>query len=382
MRWYEMFAALAVLALLPALVTANGGMMDDDSDHHMMYMNQTEYMNQSMNGTGNATYMPNTPGMRGYDDDEDDDEHRKDIAEENRERMMERYEERHEERLEKMKEYRERLMEREEHIKEMKERYRERYEEEKEYYEMIKHRGLGDPEVFRYAKGFVVDGIGFAYAHIELLEAKIIAMNLSDNTTAELLSEIEQLKANLEEWKATINNSTTPEELRNNVNAFKEEWELTRIKIQAMVAKVVALKFEEVIEKAEERSWVIEDKISKLEELGIETEDIREAYQEYLDGLAKAKAEIAVALQHFDNAITAPTYELAKEEYEEGKDAYHEAKDVFSDSMDELRDVFKEYAERMREMSEVMPAGGNMTTGTTATPTATPVNETVTNSTT
>lgn len=375
MRWYLLFGFLAVLVLLPAFVTAHEGMMGDDDNQyneHYMYPNQT-MMNETYNETYNGTYMPANPWMRGHDENE----HGREIAEKKREEMKEMLKER----KEKIREYRERLKEREEHVKEMREKYKDRYEREKEMYERVKHRGLGDPEAFRYAKGFVVDGIGFAYAHIELLEAKIIAMNLSDNTTAELLSEIEQLKTNLEEWKATIKNSTTPEELRNNVKAFREEWELTRVKIQAIVSKVVALKFEEVIEKAENRSWIIEDKIAKLEELGLDTSEIREAYQDYLDGLSEAKVKIEEAIQHFDNAINATSYEEAKEEYKAGREYYHEAKEKFSDTMSELKDVFKEYARKMREMNEFRPVEENASANVTVTTTS-PANETGTNSTT
>lgn len=377
MRWYAVIGAIFLLVLMPAFVAAHEGMMGhDDDDEQYMYMNQN--MNGSINGT-NGSLMP---GMLALDD-----EHGKEIAEkkrEEREEMREEMKERWEKRKEEIKEYRERLKERVEHIKEMKERYRERYEEEKEYYERIKHRGLNDPEAFRFAKGFVVDGIGFAVAHLDMLEARVIALNLTDNTTAELLNDIDTIKASLEEWRMVINNSTTPEELRNNVNAFREEWQLIKIKIQAVVAKVVALKFEEVIEKAESRTWIIEDKIAKLEEFGLETTEIREAYQEYLNGLAEAKNSILEALQHFENAINADSYEVAKEEYKAGREAYQDAKEKFSDTMDELRDVFKEYAKKMREMGEIKPVEGSTpestsTINTTATPAT---NQTETNTTT
>ncbi len=373
MRWYAVIGAILLVALMPAFAAAHGSMMHDDDDEQYMYMNQS--MNMTVNGT-NTTVMP---GMYGRDDDHRNgygDEHGKEIAEKKREEARERWEKR----MEKIKEYRERLKEREEHIKEMKEKYRERYEKEREEYEKVRHRGLEDPEAFRLAKGFVVDGIGFAAAHLDMLEAKVIALNLSDNTTAELLNEIDTIKASLEEWRLTINNSTTPEELRENVKAFRDEWQLTKIKIQAIVAKTVALKFEEVIEKAESRSVVIEDKIAKLEELGLDTTEIREAYQEYLAGLAEAKDRITVALQHYDNAINADSYEVAKEEYKAGREAYHDAKEKFSDTMNDLRDVFREYAQKMREMGEMGPVEES-TPATTPETNVTAVNQTETNTT-
>ncbi|WP_456478064.1 hypothetical protein [Geoglobus ahangari] len=322
MKWYVVFGVVLLLAITPALTAA---FEERERGHSPVMMG-----NESMNNTSMMMYA-----------------HGKEFAEKRKE-LQERWKER----LEEIKEYRERIKDRNEHIREMKERYKEKYMEEREKYEQLKHRGLDDPEVFNYARGFVVNGIGFAIAHLDSLENRVIAMNLSDDRTAEILGDIDVLKVTLEEWKAVINNSTTPEELRENVKEFREEWQLIRIKINAVTSKVVALKFEEVIEKAENRTWMIEDKIAALKELGVDTSEIEEAYHEYLSGLAEAKGKITEALQHFENAINANTYSVAKEEYEEGKDAYHEAIDKFKDTMDELRDVFKEYAERMRYLNE------------------------------
>ncbi|MBE8539184.1 hypothetical protein [Geoglobus acetivorans] len=342
MRWYIAIGAVLIVALMPAFVMAHG-MMEDDDEH--------PYANDSMNPTLNETYMNNTYGMgmgpamgMGHDDEDD---HDKNVTEKRHE-MRERWKER----MEKIKEYRERMKERMEHVREVKEEHRMKYMEEKERYEKMKHRGLEDPEVFNTAKGFVVNGVGFAIAHLDELENRVIAMNLSDNTTAELLGDIEAIKENLYGWEQVFNNSTTPQEFRDNVLAFREEWSLLRVKINAVTSKVVALKFLEVVEKAENRTQIIEDKIAKLEELGANTGEVEKAYQEYLDALSEAKDSMNLALQHFDNAINSDNYETAFKELKEGKELYHEAIGKFRDSMMELRDVFKEYAESVRELRQ------------------------------
>ncbi|AIY89698.1 hypothetical protein [Geoglobus acetivorans] len=338
MRWYIAIGAVLIVALMPAFVMAHG-MMEDDDEH--------PYANDSMNSTMNETYgmgMGMGPAMgTGHDDDDHDDD-----LTEKRHEMRERWKER----MEEIKEYRERMKERMEHVREVKEEHRMKYMEEKERYERMKHRGLEDPEVFNTAKGFVVNGVGFAIAHLDELENRVIAMNLSDNATAELLGDIEAIKETLYGWELVFNNSTTPQEFRDNVLAFREEWSLQRVKINAVTSKVVALKFLEVIEKAENRTWIIEDKITKLEEIGADTTEIEEAYLEYLEALSEAKDSITLALQHFDNAINSDNYEMAIEELKEGKELYHEAIEEFRDSMMELRDVFKEYAENIRELRQ------------------------------
>ena len=243
--------------------------------------------------------------------------------------------------------YRE-IMERKE---EKREHFYKKYSESKNMYQKMKEKGIANPVVFNATKDYVIYGIGFVIIHLDTLELKIMEMNFNNTEMYNFSDEISSIRSELEYWREKINSSTTPQELRENVLAFSSEWKALKIKISAITGKVLSLKLLDVIEQAESSSSRIESKINELENMGIETTDVREAYGRYLEGLASAKVHTLNSVSHFSNALNSTDFSMAKDEFINGKTEYRKAVSEMKKSLNYLKIVFKDYRDALRNVS-------------------------------
>ncbi len=249
---------------------------------------------------------------------------------------------------EKIEEHRE-LMEKRE---KMKEQYLKKYSETRQMYQKMKHRGLGDPVVFNATKGYVAFGIDFVISHLDSLELRILDLGLNDSQN--LSSDISSIRSELEYWRGVITNSSTPQELRDNVSAFSKEWKTLRVKITVITGKVLSLKLINVIEQAEGSSLKLELKISELEDKGMDTTSIREAYSRYLERLSSAKEHAQRSVEHFDMALGSDDLSNAMNHFALGKSEYAKAMSEVKKSFKDLKQIFREYRDALKEIK----AGG------------------------
>ena len=249
---------------------------------------------------------------------------------------------------EKIEEHRE-LMEKRE---KMKEQYLKKYSETRQMYQKMKHRGLGDPVVFNATKGYVAFGIDFVISHLDSLELRILDLGL--NESQNLSSDISSIRSELEYWRGVITNSSTPQELRDNVSAFSKEWKTLRVKITVITGKVLSLKLINVIEQAEGSSLKLELKISELEDKGMDTTSIREAYNKYLERLSSAKEHAQRSVEHFDMALGSDDLSDAMNHFALGKSEYAKAMSEMKKSFRDLKQIFREYRDALKEIK----AGG------------------------
>ena len=264
------------------------------------------------------------------------------------------------EKKEKWREFRERIREAREHFMKIK---RERYEERKKIYEMIRERGLNDTEVFNAAKDFLVSGIDLAISHIEVYEKRVVNLNLSDEREQRLIEEAEALKAALEDWRTAINESRTPQELRENHRAFVEDWKLIKVKIHALVGLAMAYKLERVADTAQKRVSLIHGKLDTLEERGADVSKAREMLSECSKTVIDAKRKIDTAISKFETVLNTSNADDAKELIHEGKDtlkdgikdlrhSFVELKSTFKEAIKSARGLAKEHRKEMRVTNE------------------------------
>ncbi len=256
---------------------------------------------------------------------------------------------------EKIREKRERYMEIMEKRKEMREEYLKKYNEARNLYQKLKHRGLGDPVVFNTTKDYVIYGMDFIITHLDSLELRIEALNLNNSTSQEIANDILTIKSEIGYWKDRINNSTTPQELRDSVLAFSKEWKVLRVKIGAVTGKVLSLKLLDIIDQAKEKSPKIEGKIADLENRSIDTSKLREAYARYLENLDSAREHALNSIAHFNNAMNSSDLGTALKEFAQGKSEYMKAVSDMKKSLGDIKMMFLEY--RNAVMTEVGGGG-------------------------
>ena len=157
---------------------------------------------------------------------------------------------------------------------EIKEKYQQawhKYQEERQKYIQAhqKYKDLRNKVAFEHAKRYLKNGCHFALNWLERFRFYVNNSNINKEKKAELLSKIDEYMADLEEGKAKINNSTTPQELREAAKELRGKWSKIKNDISVMVGEFAAYKLQVIIEKAEKVSLTLEMKIRSLENMGV-----------------------------------------------------------------------------------------------------------------
>ncbi|WP_456327137.1 hypothetical protein [Archaeoglobus sp.] len=140
---------------------------------------------------------------------------------------------------------------------------RNKYMSAKAKYEALKHRGLKDPETFRYAKTFIGNGIEVAKGWIEMLMIQIQHANMSEDQKNRLMVKLENCLNTLEVLEDKINSSETPEELKVNVQILKDNWSEIMITVKSTLGQLAVAKLGSLLDRLENVTVKVEGMISE-----------------------------------------------------------------------------------------------------------------------
>ncbi|MBO8183401.1 MAG: hypothetical protein H0Z28_11525 [Archaeoglobus sp.] len=216
-----------------------------------------------------------------------------------------------------------------EKAKEVREKYKQawqNYQEERQKYIQAhqKYKDLRNQIAFNHAKKFLNNGCHFAERWLERFRLYVSNSNIDESKKEELLSKIDSYIQLIEEKKAKINDSTTPEELREAARELRQEWNEIKQDIRLMVGEFAAYKLQVIIQKAEKVEVRLEEKIQELESQGVNTTELEAILDEYS--------------QHVDSANESVQNALAL--YEQGD--WKEASKELRKATQELNKAFKE----------------------------------------
>jgi len=205
---------------------------------------------------------------------------------------------------------------------------RNEYKVTKEEYMKLKQHGKFN---FGHAKRYCLAGGVYIEKWFDRIESMVLNSNMDNETKEAMLARIEDERSAFEEKLQAINESQTPEELRNAVKDLKEEWKSTRILVKATAMQVVIVKIENVINKADDLQLRLEERIT-------ETNDTKLAaiLEDYAAKLDEAKAKLDEAKGILTNAETQ-------------KDI-NEARGLIIDAIHLLKDAFKDVREIVKEL--------------------------------
>ncbi len=197
----------------------------------------------------------------------------------------------------------------------------------KEYTNLRQHGKLS----FGHAKRYCLAGGTYIEKWFDRIENMVLNSNMDNETKEAMLARIEDERAVFEEKLQAINESQTPEELRNAVKELKEEWKSTRILVKATAMQVVIVKIENVINKADDLQLRLEERIC-------ETNDTKLAaiLEDYAAKLDEAKDKLDEAKDALTNAET--------------QNDINEARELIVDAIHLLKDSFKDVREIVKEL--------------------------------
>lgn len=257
--------------------------------------------------------------------------------------------------VQKWKEHRERIKERAEEIREKyrerAEKYREfkeRYEKEREEYMKMREKARDlRGEKFEHAKRFVWAGGNMGIAYLERLRLYVeTAPRISNESREEILAQIDEYTSLLEEKVNKVNESTTPEELREAVKELRDTWMEVKKGIKGIVGQIVAAKLETVIDRAELVESRLEEKIVALQQAGVDTTKLEEILSDYSEKIDLAEEKIEQAKEKFKEAGSAEDMDrLIAEGHSLLRDATRYLKEAFKD----VKEFVKELMPRLRE---------------------------------
>ncbi len=223
--------------------------------------------------------------------------------------------------------------------KEKYEKYKEawdKYKKAKQEYIQThqKYRDLKNHMAFDHAKKFLTNGCNFAERWLERFRIYVEHSKIDDTKKQEFLSEINEYINLINDKKAKINDSQTPEELRNAAREMRQTWNEIRLKLRVMVGEVAAFKLQLIVQKAEGVKVRLEERIQQYEAYGLDTTELENILNEYSKHIEHANESVNMAL-----AL-----------YEEGK--IIEANNELRTATKELKEAFKnikEFVYRLRE---------------------------------
>ncbi len=211
------------------------------------------------------------------------------------------------------------------------ERAREAYERARIQYMRLRHRGLNDPETFRYAKRFVCSGINYIERWLETLMIRVQTMNIGEKQKLMITERIRNDLKALNESLIEINGSSTPNQLRDAVKDLKEVWSRVKVDMRAIVGQIVVTKLRSVTEKAEEIAMRIGAWANRTA--------VQQKIEDCLNKLEMARRKLELANEKFEKMINATN---PMRLYLEGKRLVIEAKDLIRSAFGDMKSAYLE----------------------------------------
>jgi hypothetical protein len=221
---------------------------------------------------------------------------------------------------------------------------KEKYEEEKEKYmearekfleSKKKYKDMRNQFTFNNAKRYLNGGCNVAEKWLERFRNFLERSKIDEEKKMELMAEIDDHMATIENYRLKIDESETPEELRNTAREMNQAWIEMRIRLRAMVGEVAAYRIENVIERAENVSVRLENKIAVMAGYGIDTSPFESLLEEYNEHLQNAREYLQASINLFESGdIAEGNKELRK-------------------STNEIKKAFGVIREFMKEMQKV-----------------------------
>jgi len=200
-------------------------------------------------------------------------------------------------------------------------------------YEELKHRGLKDPETFRYAKMFIGNGIEVAKGWIEMLMVQIQYANMGEDQKNRITVKLENCLGILEVLEDKINSSETPEELKANVKSLKDNWSEIMITVKSALGQLAVVKLENVLNRLENVTVKVESKIPE------NRTDLLELLSDCRQRIESAREKLESANEKFEAMESA---ENPNKLWLEGIELINEAKEQIRLAFKDLKKIYIE----------------------------------------
>jgi len=164
---------------------------------------------------------------------------------------------------------------------------------------------------------------------------------LSEEEKQRIIAEIEKDITWLQNQKAGIE-TASPEQIKEKAKELRQYWKEHRVHLKRIIAQIFAARLRFVIEKLEDISEKIADKIEDLKAAGKDTVQLEAWLAEFNQKIAAAKAKQEVVKTKWQ-AISSPAE--ANQLFREAHQAFKEANSYLREAQQTLIDIVKELKE-------------------------------------
>jgi hypothetical protein len=203
---------------------------------------------------------------------------------------------------------------------------RDNYKAAREEYMKLRQEGKVN---FGHAKMYCLAGGVYIEKWFDRIESMILNSDMDNETKEAMLAKIEEKRITFEEKLRAVNESQTPEELRNAVKELKDEWKNIRVIVKAAVMQVVIVKIETIVEKAELLELKLEERINE-----VNNTELAAILEDYAAKLEEAKEKLEEAKKVLIDAET-------RENINEAQKLIRNAISILKDAFKDVREIVK-----------------------------------------
>jgi len=208
-----------------------------------------------------------------------------------------------------------------------------KYAKAKEDY--LKAKSMKDRRV--QARLMLHTGSLYAERWLDRIELEVMnSEGMSDETKLAILDRIDEFRAEIQEKRDRLNNTTSLEEIRAVSKELNDYWIEARLFIKSVVYQLVAAKLEVLIDNAEDVELRLQEKIEEMKASGIDTAKLEELLSDYENNIELARENVEKAEELLLNATS-------NDEIREGHKLIIDASFYLKEAFKDVRLMVKEY---------------------------------------
>jgi exonuclease VII small subunit len=164
-----------------------------------------------------------------------------------------------------------------------------------------KYGVLENEVVFQNAKDYLSCGCSLIENWLGKLRTYIETSDLTEEEKENLTAELDDHIGSFEEYRNSILNARTPDEIRKINQKLRDSWLEARTEARSLAGKTVCFRLNKVIQRAEHVEMRLESRIALLNQSGYDTAELEALLQEYSQSLDAADWSLNSALELYEN---------------------------------------------------------------------------------
>ena len=214
-------------------------------------------------------------------------------------------------------------------------------------------------QALEHAKEYVINGAKMAIEHLEKIKSSVeSAEGMDEERAAEIVGEIDKAISDLETAIEKAENAETKEEVQEAAKEISQVWKKIKHAQKVHVARVVHSGMWNIIKKSEQLGKRMDDALARMEENGIEVDDIDAKVEKFSEKISAAKDKHARSEELIREARKLKTDNPDENEIKAVSEQVSQARETLAEAHNDIKDAYKLFVQILRDIHTV---GGRIT---------------------